>query len=104
MIFNNFHVLERYNTADAYVIGVGHLADRISGGKAIQSGWPRDDRPLRFSEKSEMQKRLTAAGFDTLGVDGIIGPNTIAAIRSFQSSVGMIPDGYASYEILRRLK
>lgn len=104
MIFNNFHVLERYNTADAYVIGVGHLADRIVGGKAIQSGWPREDRPLRFVEKSEMQKRLTAAGFDTFGVDGVIGPNTIAAIRNFQGSVGMIPDGYASFEILRRLK
>lgn len=104
LIFENFHVLERYNTADAYVIGVGHLADRIAGGPAIKSGWPRDDRPLRFSEKSEMQKRLTAAGFDTDGVDGIIGPNTIAAIRAFQASQGMVPDGYASYEILRRLK
>lgn len=104
MIFNNFHVLERYNTADAYVIGVGYLADRITGGPPIQSGWPRNDRPLRFSEKSDMQKRLTAAGFDTLGVDGVIGPNTIAAIRKFQSSVGMIPDGYASYEIIRRLR
>jgi membrane-bound lytic murein transglycosylase B len=104
MIFNNFHVLERYNTADAYVIGVGHLADRISGGNAIQSGWPREDRPLRSVEKSEMQQRLTAAGFDTLGVDGVIGPNTIAAIRKYQGSVGMIPDGYASFEILRRLK
>ena len=31
MIFPNFAVLERYNTADAYVIGVGHLADRIGG-------------------------------------------------------------------------
>jgi membrane-bound lytic murein transglycosylase B len=51
-----------------------------------------------------MQKRLTEAGFNTQGVDGIIGPNTIAAIRSFQRSVGMVPDGYASYEILRRLR
>lgn len=104
LIFDNFHVIERYNTADAYVIGVGHLSDRIEGGPPIRSGWPRGDRPLRFSEKSEMQKRLTAAGYDTQGVDGIIGPNTIAAIRRFQASQGMVPDGYASYEILRRLQ
>ena len=32
MIFGNFETLERYNTADAYVIGVGHLADRLRGG------------------------------------------------------------------------
>jgi len=104
MIFNNFHVIEKYNTADAYVIGVGHLADRIGGGKAIQHKWPRGDRPLRFVEKQEMQRRLTAAGFNTDGVDGIIGPNTIAAIRAFQASIGMVPDGYASLEILKRLR
>ena len=104
MIFNNFHVIERYNTADAYVIGVGHLSDRISGAGPLKSGWPRDDRNLRFVEKQEMQRLLTARGFNTEGVDGIIGPNTIQAIRRFQTSVGMTPDGYASYEILRRLR
>lgn len=104
MIFNNFHVIERYNTADAYVIGVGHLSDRIGGGGPLKSGWPRGDRNLRFSEKQEMQRRLTAAGYDTRGVDGIIGPNTIAAIRGFQASQGMVPDGYASFEILKRLR
>ena len=29
LIFRNFQVIERYNAADAYVIGVGHLADRL---------------------------------------------------------------------------
>lgn len=104
MIFDNFHVIERYNTADAYVIGVGHLADRIAGGGPLQATWPREDRNLRFAEKQEMQRLLTGAGFDTDGVDGIIGPNTIQAIREFQSSIGLVPDGYASYEVLRRLR
>jgi hypothetical protein len=97
-------VIERYNTADAYVIGVGHLSDRIRGAGPLKAGWPRDDRNLRFAEKQEMQRRLTAKGYDTSGVDGIIGPNTIQAIRRFQSAQGMIPDGYASYEILKRLR
>ena len=104
MIFNNFHVIERYNAADAYVIGVGHLSDRIAGGPAIQANWPRDDRGLRRAERRELQQRLTNAGFSTQGVDGIIGPNTIAAIRAFQRSAGMVPDGYASYDVLRRLR
>ena len=47
---------------------------------------------------------LLAAGFDPDGVDGIIGPNTIAAVKAFQASIGMIPDGYASLEILKRLR
>jgi membrane-bound lytic murein transglycosylase B len=104
MIFDNFHVIERYNTADAYVIGVGHLADRIRGAGPLRTGWPREDRNLRFAEKQEMQERLTRAGFDTQGVDGIIGPNTIAAIRAFQKTQGLTPDGYASYDVLQRLR
>ncbi len=104
MIFDNFHVIEKYNTADAYVIGVGHLADRITGGPAIQASWPRGDRPLRFKEKIEMQELLLKAGFDPDGADGIIGPNTIAAIKAFQNSVDMVPDGYASLLVLKRLR
>lgn len=104
MIFDNFHVLERYNTADAYVIGVGHLADRIAGGAVLQAKWPRADRPLSFSEKQEMQRRLRALGFDPAGVDGIIGPKTIAAVQDYQASVGAVPDGYPSARLLNRLR
>ena len=104
LIFKNFSVIERYNTADAYVIGVGHLSDRLKGGPQIQAKWPRGDRALTFAERKEMQRRLTAAGFDTRGVDGKIGPLTIAAVRAFQRSIGVIPDGYASLSILNRLR
>ena len=31
----------------------------------------------------ELQRRLSAAGFSTGGVDGIIGPNTIEAVRRY---------------------
>ena len=104
MIFKNFNVIERYNTADAYVIAVGHLSDRIKGGPAIQASWPRGDRALKFAERKELQRRLTQAGFSTQGVDGKIGPKTIAAVRAYQRSVGLIPDGYASLDILKRLR
>ncbi|MFP7569243.1 lytic murein transglycosylase [Marivita sp. S2033] len=104
LIFKNFDVIETYNTADAYVIGVGHLSDRITGGGAIQSNWPREDRALSFDERMEMQRRLTAKGFDTQKIDGKIGPLTINAVRMFQTSIGDIPDGYASLNILKKLK
>jgi membrane-bound lytic murein transglycosylase B len=104
LIFPNFHVLERYNTADAYVIGVGHLADRIAGGPPIAADWPREDRALTREEREELQRRLTRAGFDTQGVDGRIGPLTIAAVRAFQREAGMVPDGYASLRVLSALR
>ncbi len=104
MIFKNFRVIERYNAADSYVIAVGHLSDRLKGRPAFRQAWPRGDQALKFSERQEIQRRLTSRGFDTDGVDGRIGPNTIEAIRRFQASVGMVPDGYASAELLRRLR
>lgn len=104
MIFKNFSVIERYNAADAYVIGVGHLSDRIKGGKPIQAQWPRGDRALTFRERQEMQKRLTRQGFSTQGVDGKIGPNTTAAVRAFQVTNGLVPDGHASLNLLKRLR
>lgn len=104
LIFDNFEVLEHYNTADAYVIGVGHLADRIAGGDAIQHAWPRQDRVLTYAERQELQRRLTAAGFDTEVVDGLIGPLTINAIRRYQRANGLVPDGYASLRLLQRLR
>ena len=104
LIFDNFAVIERYNTADAYVIGVGHLADRLAGGGPILSDWPQDDRALTFAERQEMQRLLTRAGFDTQGVDGRVGPLTVDAIRGFQAASDLIPDGYASLALLQRLR
>lgn len=104
MIFKNFDVIEHYNTADAYVIGVGHLSDRIMGGPAIQGNWPRGDRALTYKERIELQKRLTKAGFDTKKIDGKIGPLTIAAVREYQRAEGMVPDGYASLTLLKTLR
>lgn len=104
LIFANFEVLESYNTADAYVIGVGQLADRIAGGPPIQGNWPRDDRALTFGERIELQERLTGKGFDTRKIDGKIGPLTIEAVRQYQASVGLVADGYASLSLLERLR
>ena len=104
MIFNNFAGIELYNKADAYVIGVGHLSDRISGGPAIQTAWPRGYEPLSFDEKKELQRRLKRKGFGIEKVDGLIGPNSRRAIRAYQQSVGMAADGFASKSVLRRIK
>ena len=104
LIYSNFQVIEKYNSADAYVIAIGHLADRLRGGPAFQAAWPRDLRALTLPERSEMQTRLTAAGFDAGGVDGKVGPLTIAAVKAFQRATGLIPDGYPSLDILHRLR
>jgi len=104
MIFENFKVIEAYNGADAYVIGIGHLSDRLAGRGAFRSDWPRGDRVLSFTERKELQTRLTQAGFDTQSIDGRIGPNTIDALRAYQVAQGLPPDGYATLQLLERLR
>ena len=104
MIFDNFRVIEAYNGADAYVIGIGHLSDRLAGHAPFRGDWPRGDRILSFTEKKELQTRLTNAGFDTQGVDGRTGPNTINAVRAYQLAQGLLPDGYPTLNLLERLR
>ena len=104
LTFGNFDVIKRYNSSTSYALAVGHLGDRIGGGAGFQQPWPRGDRALSAEEKRDMQRRLTARGFSTNGIDGKIGPDTITAIRRFQQSSGLVPDGYASAELLDRLR
>lgn len=104
IIFKNFHVIERYNPADAYVIGVGHLGDRIMGGRDIVASWPIDEQALSFKEKKQLQRQLRRKGFKVEKIDGIIGPLTIAAIRGFQRSISQTPDGFASKKLLAQIR
>ncbi|WP_104019615.1 lytic murein transglycosylase [Roseovarius nitratireducens] len=104
MVFANFDVIKRYNNADAYALGVGHLADRIAGGPPIQASWPRGYDPLSFDERKEMQRRLKRKGFAVEKIDGIVGPNTVEAIRAFQRSVGAEADGLPSQQLLSLLR
>ena len=104
LLYSNYNVIARYNNAEAYVFAVGHLADRIAGAPAFVTPWPANDLPLRREERQELQERLTLAGFDTGGVDGLIGPNTRGAIMGFQNSRGLVPDGHPTVPLLQLLR
>jgi len=104
LVFRNFDVIKRYNAATSYAMGVGHLADRIAGGSAFVGTWPRGDRALSREGRKELQARLTARGFDTGGVDGRLGPKSLAALRAYQKSVGLPQDGYAHGALLEGLR
>ncbi len=104
LTFANFQAIEAYNPADAYVIGIGHLADRLKGGPAIQQPWPREDRALQLAERIELQQLLTDAGFDAGGADGKVGPKTVVAVKGYQQARGLIPDGYANPALLELLR
>lgn len=58
----------------------------------------------RGTEVIKMQNFLNWAGFNCGKADGAVGPNTLAAIKSFQSNVGLTPDGEFGSQSLTKAK
>ncbi len=104
LVFRNFTAILRYNNSEFYGVGVGHLSDRLRGGGPIRGNFQPDRFGLRLAERREMQERLTRAGFDTQGVDGVIGPNSESAIRAFQRARGAEVTGRPSQALLAQLR
>jgi lytic murein transglycosylase len=104
LLLHNFRVILRYNPAEAYALGIGHFADRLRGGEPFVQAWPRHERVLTRAERLELQELLARRGFDIGTPDGQLGGKTRSAVRSFQASVGTAADGFASAELLERLR
>jgi membrane-bound lytic murein transglycosylase B len=105
LMLNNFRVLMKYNPAEAYALAIGHLADRLRGEPPIATAWPRQERMLTSAERYEMQQHLVRLGFDIGGEpNGRINAKSRSAIRNFQTSQGIVPDGFATAGMLDLLR
>jgi membrane-bound lytic murein transglycosylase B len=94
----------RYNNSTAYALAISLLSDRIAGGGKQRFRWPTDQQALTRDQRTELQSLLTAKGFDTQGVDGILGANSRKALRAWQLKTGLVPDAFATLEQLQRLR
>ncbi|HSI46950.1 MAG TPA: lytic murein transglycosylase [Ideonella sp.] len=99
----NFRSILRYNNSNSYALAVGLLAQRLAGGPGVQGSWPRDLRALTRTELLAMQAALNQRGFNTGTPDGRFGPATRAALRGYQRSIGVPPDGFPDQNLLGRL-
>ena len=85
-------------------IPLNHLADRIAGGGPLKTPFGTDKNGLTLNDRKELQERLTKAGFDTGGADGVIGPKSIGAISGYERSQGLPVTGTPSQALLQRLR
>lgn len=105
LITQNFDAVKSYNPSNLYALAIVMLGDRIAGQGPFVQQFPGGERTLTLPELQEIQRRLTALGFDTGGADGRVGQDTMRAVRAFQRKAGIKPDdGYAGLKVLARLR
>lgn len=103
LTFKNFDVIKKYNNSTSYAMGINVLAESFQDRPAIRRLWPTADSPLSRTDKEDLQRRLTSLGYDTGGVDGMIGPNSRKAIRAWQKANSLPADGYVEQRLFKRI-
>ena len=58
---------------------------------------------LNEEQRKELQRLLNEQGYEVANIDGVIGQDTMAAIRRFQESAGLKTTGMPNQETLRAL-
>ncbi len=99
----NYFVLKDYNFSDLYVLFVGHLSDRIGGGKPFETPWSKNAQ-LKTTEVETMQKRLTALGLYKDKIDGKAGMLTRAALGAYQKKSGLKVDCWPTAAVLEHMR
>ncbi|MBL15272.1 MAG: lytic transglycosylase [Gammaproteobacteria bacterium] len=103
LTYANFRATMVYNPSTFYALTVGHLADRYTGGAAIQR-MPENEQAMSVVDVQALQELLNAAGFDSGEPDGRVGSRTRAAVRAYQQNMELPMDGYASLKLLEALR
>ncbi len=104
LVTRNFLAIMDYNLSHSYALAVGHLGDRIGGKGPILAAWPAVDFDLSFEQRVDLQRRLSAMGFETGGSDGRFGARTYEAIIAYQKSAGLPINGTPSVKLLQHIK
>ena len=89
----NHYVIRRYNNSVSYALAIGLTADGAAGKPGLVATWP-DDAPMSRDQRIAAQAGLTRRGYDTQGIDGVVGANTRAALKRWQQANGRLADGY----------
>lgn len=101
---DNYYAIKNYNESDLYVLYVGNLADRISGGGAFKTPWRKVDTFTRPAMK-KVQSRMVALGYNVGdSIDGLIGFRTRTATGMHQKRLGMAVDCWPNRPFIARLK
>lgn len=102
MVFPNFDVIMQWNRSINYALSVSLLSQQLRQ-DSYTLLMPPEPPALSYQQMWTLQEALNAQGFDCGTPDGFPGAKTQAAIRRYQASQGLPPDGYAGAALFSRL-
>ncbi|MEI6894683.1 MAG: lytic murein transglycosylase [Colwellia sp.] len=106
LLYPNFNVIMRWNLSKSYALSVGILANKLVGATGFEF-LKKDQttiKPYSVADMKNLQSQLNILGFETGEPDGIWGPKSRHAIRSFQLQHQLIADGYPNKTVFSTLK
>ncbi len=106
LLYPNFNVIMTWNLSKSYALSVGALANKLVGANGIEFLVKEKSnvQPYSVLAMKNLQSQLNSLGFETGEPDGIWGPKSRHAIRSFQLQHQLIADGYPNTEVFSTIK
>ena len=101
LTYPNFDVYLKWNKSLVYSLTAAYFATRLDGAPPVDMGSPAPGLDMETTKR--LQQRLTDLGYDTGGIDGIIGESTREAVRKEQIRLGLPADGWPTRELLSAL-
>jgi lytic murein transglycosylase len=104
LAYPNFtKVYLKWNESLIYSTTAAYFATRLAGAPPVSKGnGPIDS--LDYNQIMELQKILTRMGYDVGKIDGKLGAQSRAAVKSVQIKLGLPADSWPTPELLARLR
>lgn len=103
MAYPNFAAYTEWNNSLIYSTTAGYLATRIAGAAPMRKpAGPVAQLP--FNELKQLQQLLVQAGFNVGKVDGVLGQQSRAAVKTMQIKYGLPADSWPTAELLTRMR
>jgi lytic murein transglycosylase len=104
IVSQNFYTLKLYNNSDLYALFVGHLADRMTGGRPFAAAWKTMPSGFTRADVQAMQERLVKDGYDPGKADGLVGFKTRIAVGRVQEKRGVAPTCWPDAGLVKDLR
>ena len=104
LAYQNFRVYTQWNQSLTYATTAAHLAARMGGAPNLSKGNGQPINSLSYEQIKELQRMLTARGYDVGEADGKVGAGTRRAVKAMQLKYKLPADSYPTTELYNAMR